>query len=144
MSWLAVAVNDRSRFKREQRAHLADQRILAYSDFAASAKATMSTLFRVAAHHGVDLDPQPITWEDAQPHLEKAYHDREAAFERVRILAGDGVVAAARAWVKATYTMRHAIRNGTTSDAWAEVVSQANEQRDRFYLECKRELELLG
>jgi hypothetical protein len=141
LSWGSGALTDRWRFRREQQVRWREQRLSAYSTFSASAKSTMSTLFRVAAGLGVDEQTEPLTLDEARPSLAAAFHDREAAFERVRLVGSEAIIDAAREWVRQIYEMRRLVEGpALSSDAWGAQVSKANEMRDHFYLRAREEL----
>jgi hypothetical protein len=60
-SYVAVALSDRARFRREQAARWQDRRLSVYSDYARAVKATITVTFRLAAHFGNDPHPYPTS-----------------------------------------------------------------------------------
>lgn len=82
-SYVAVALGDRARFRREQASRWQDRRLTAYSDYARSVKTTVSALFRVAAHLGNDPHPHSLTPEDAAAQPASAYDSRDVAWRGV-------------------------------------------------------------
>lgn len=142
LSWGAGALSERSRFRRDRRSRLQDDRIAAYADFSAAAKESMSILFRVAASRGLDAQTESMSLQDALPLLADAYHRREAAFERVRLIGDDAVWQAARRWVAGIYEMRAAVDNpDLTADGWNKLVGEANAGRSEFHMVARREID---
>lgn len=141
VSWVGISLTERAKFRRDQYARLQEHRMTAYADFSAAAKSTMSVLFRVGAWLGVDRMTEPLSLEEARPLLANAFHERETAFERVRLVAGDSVVTAARQWVRGTYGMRKLLESGEVdTESWAVLVAAANRGRDEFFEAAKREM----
>lgn len=142
LSWGTGSLSERSRFRRERRSRLQDARVAAYADFSAAAKETMSILFRVAASRGLDAQTESMSLDDARPLLAAAYHGREAAFERVRLIGDDAVWQAARRWVNEVYAMRRAVDDpDLTAEAWDTLVAEANAGRSEFHSVARREIE---
>lgn len=120
-----------------------ERRTVEYAAFSSAAKRTMSVLFRIAAGHSLDDATEPITIEDARPLLASAFHQREEAFERVRLVGSIAVIAAARGWVQQIYILRGvAERVGVSRDDWQEQVAATNRKRDEFYAVARLEIGL--
>ena len=89
LSWGTAALTDRARFRRDQASHWRERRLTAYSEFAVATKQTMSVLFRVGASLNVDEQTEPLTLDEAKPLLSAAFHERESAYERMRLVGSD-------------------------------------------------------
>ena len=143
LSWGAGALNERARFRREQITRAQDRRLDAYAEFSSSTKRTMSVPFRAAAARGVDQQTEPLSLDDAKPLLAAAYHDREVAFEKVRLVGREEVAEAARLWVRAIYKMREAVTEEIlTEERWSDLVSTANAHRAAFHEAARGDLGL--
>jgi hypothetical protein len=141
LSWGASNITERSRFIREQRGRWRDQRLTSYSEFSVTAKETASVLFRVGAALGVDAQSDPIPLDEARPLLAAAFHNREGAFERLRMVASEDVIAAARAWVREMYVLRSLAESPTLSSAqWTAQLNELSAARDRFYVAARHDV----
>jgi hypothetical protein len=131
LTWGLTTVTERARFRRDQAVRWSERR---HADFAIAGKRTMSILFRVAAGRGLDDQTEPMSMEEAKPMLAEAFHDREAAFEQIRLIGDDDIVNAARAWIPKIYNMRTALeRQELTKPEWERLVREANGGRDEYY-----------
>lgn len=141
MSWVTSTLTENRRFQREQTRHWLERRLATYTEFAATTKNAMSILFRVAAGMGLDQQTDPLELSDALPMFASAFHDREVAFERMRMVGSKPAEAAARAWVQNIYVMREALKEpGLDAQQWSELVGQANRTREAFYEVTRRDL----
>jgi hypothetical protein len=142
LSWGTNVLSERSRFARERSSRLQEQRLATCVDFSVAAKESMSILFRVAASRGVDAQTEPLSAEEAAPLLADAFHRREAAAERLRLITDDEIFSAARRWVEQIYVMRSAVVSPDLDRArWQELVGAANEARTAFHVAARRDLQ---
>lgn len=145
LSWGFASLTDRARFRREFRVRWHERRLMEYAAFSSATKRTMSILFRVAAGALLDDQTEQIPLEDARPLLANAFHEREEAFERVRLVGSPAVITAARAWVQEIYVMRSLVeKSATTREVWQAQVAVTNKRRDEFYAAARQEVGLVG
>ncbi|GAB2880895.1 hypothetical protein [Streptomyces mayteni] len=140
-SYLAVALGDRARFRREQTARWEDRRLIAYTEYSGSLKAMISVLFRVSAHFGNDPHPHPLAPAEASPRLAGASEARDRAWETMLLLAAPEVVDVAHAWARTVAEMELFVRNGTRDpDAWSTLLGKQRVARERFYTAARRDV----
>lgn len=145
LTWAAGLVTDRRRHRRERLARLQDERLTAYMDFAVGAKRYTALLYQLGGGLQLDASTEPLTWEEARPRLDAAFHDRDTAFEKVRLIGRPEVWNAARAWVRATGDMRRALDDpATTVDVWDGLVDTAQEGRDAFHKVARQDIAMGG
>lgn len=101
----------------------------------------MSTLFRVGASLTIDPQTEALSLNEATPLLVQAFHERERAFEKIRLVGADDVAETARLWVRGIYNMRDALNSSPVSEEnWERLVAAANEGRTAFYRAARRDL----
>lgn len=133
---------DRSRYARDERSYWRRERLTAFGDFVIATKTYMAVLFRMAAARGLDDQTELLTPLEAGPLLAVAFQDRDAAFERVRLVSDASVVKAARDWVKLVYAMRNALGDESLDrPGWISLVEDANKARDEFHRLARQELQ---
>lgn len=133
---------DRARYARDERAYWRSERLTAFGDFVIATKAYMAVLFRMAAARGLDDQTELLSPLEAEPLLALAFQDRDAAFERVRLVSGANVVRAAREWVRLVYAMRNALADKSLDrPGWISFVEDANRARDEFHRLARQELQ---
>ncbi|MFT3971109.1 MAG: hypothetical protein QM695_12735 [Micropruina sp.] len=133
---------DRARYIRDERTYWRRERLTALGDLVIATKSYMAVLFRLAAARGLDDQTELLSSVEAEPLLALAFQDRDAAFERVRLVSGDDVVNAAREWVKLVYVMRSVLADESLDrPGWTSAVRDANAARDEFHRVARRELE---
>lgn len=133
---------DRARYARDERAYWRRERLTAFGDFVIATKTYMAVLFRMAAARGLDDQTEVLSPLDGEPLLASAFQDRDAAFERVRLVSGPDVVTSARQWVKLVYAMRNALADESLDrPRWISLVDDANRARDEFHRFARRELQ---
>lgn len=132
---------DRARYARDERAYWRRERLTAFTDFVIATKTYMAVLFRMAAARGLDDQTELLSPVEAGPLLALAFQDRDAAFERVRLVSGEDVVKAAREWVKLVYVMRSRLADESLDRVgWTSAVEEANRARDKFHRAARREM----
>ncbi|MFZ1284717.1 MAG: hypothetical protein WAQ75_11440 [Propionicimonas sp.] len=132
---------DAARYNRDQTSYWRKERLAAFGDFVIATKSYMAVLFRMAAARGLDDQTELLTPPQAEPLLALAFQERDAAFERVRLVAGADVVRAARDWVRLVYAMRRALSEDSLDRRrWTASMEEANRARDEFHRLAREEL----
>lgn len=141
LSWVGVALNERSKRRHEGWVLVRGEKLQAYTAFTAEAKAFMAQLYSVAGQLGIDDQTETKTLEEALPELDKIYRARDKAFEQILMVGSDALVECARTWVKKIYAMRQYLDTPTPARSeWEALVHDANEARNAFYKQARAEL----
>jgi len=142
-SYMVVMRGDAVRFRREQAAQREDRRLAAYSEFARSQRASVSTMFRVAAQLGSDPHPHPLPLDEADVRLGEASEARDLAWETVLLLGSPEAVDAAREWSVAVAEMEQAVRaERHDSEGWKALIEKQRTGREGFYAVARRDVRL--
>lgn len=142
-SYVAVALGDRSRFRREQSAQWRAQRLVTYTDYSRALKVTVSVTFRASAHLGNDPNPHPLTPDEAAERLRSAYDARDIGWEAMLLLGAPQVVEAARSWFHAVSRMERFVKDQVRDpDAWRQLLEEQRQSRAAFYAAARRDLAL--
>ena len=102
-------------------------------------------LYRVGAFHGVDENPFPMDWVDAQAQMVDLYVARDAAFEQIVMFCDRPILEASGAWrdsVQALIETAVALHEGRPADraAWSQLVITCNDRRVAFHQAARRDL----
>jgi hypothetical protein len=142
-SYLAIVRGDRARFRREQTARWEERRLAVYSDYARVLKKTVTLTYRVAAHHGNDPHPHPLSPEDAAPQLSSALDARDPVGEALLMLGTPDVVERAREWVVVVIEMERFLGERTQDpEAWSALLARQRAARERYYGAVRSDLAL--
>jgi hypothetical protein len=143
LSWVGAALRERNGRLHEGRMLIRAEKLNAYGIFSAATKEYIAVLYRVAASKGIDKQTERLAISKAEPLLAQAFRERDRAFEQLRLVGSDELIASARAWVKLVYEMRNYLDQPRVAvDSWALVVADANEARDLFHRQARKELAL--
>jgi hypothetical protein len=145
----ATAVTDRMRFRREFDFRWDQERLKAYTAFAATLKEVLDTAYRMTAERRPVSRSQPLDREAALERLAAARLRRTTDWEALLLLADDTVVAAGRQWRNAIVDVERLAREPVadaaewtaTFDAAVDAVDVA---RDGFYLAARASLHVRG
>nr|WP_243088142.1 hypothetical protein [Streptomyces sp. 891-h] len=142
-SYMVVMRGDAARFRREQAARGEDRRLAAYSEFARTQRASVSTMFRAAAQLGSDPHPHPLSLDEAAVRLGEASEARDLAWESVLLFGSPEVVDAAREWAVAVAEMEQAVRaERRDSEGWKALVERQRIGREGFYAKARPDVRL--
>ncbi|MFD5700568.1 hypothetical protein [Streptomyces lasiicapitis] len=142
-SYVAVMRGERVRFRRERESRWEERRLAVYTEYARALKQTVTLNYRVAAHHGNDPHPHPLSATDAEPHLAEATDARDPAWEALLLLGAVPVVAKARVWVVVVIEMERFLRTGAHDpEAWAELLVRQRIAREGYYAAVRDDLGL--
>ncbi|MDI3405357.1 hypothetical protein QIS96_16205 [Streptomyces sp. B-S-A6] len=142
-SYLVVMRGDDARFRREQAARREDRRLAAYSEFARSLRASVSTMFRAAAQLGNDPHPHPLPLGEAAVRLGEASEARDLAWESVLLFGSPEVVDAAREWAVAVAEMEQAVRaEARDREGWKTLAGKQRVGREGFYAAARSDVGL--
>ncbi|MEU4096740.1 hypothetical protein [Streptomyces sp. NPDC026673] len=140
-SYAAVALGDRTRFRREQRVRWEERRLTAYAQYAGAHKAVVSVLFRAAAGLGNDPHPHPLAADEAARRLGEASETRDLAWEALLMLGAPEVLEAAHGWAGSAAVMERFVRAGTRDPrGWAALLERQRTARADFYLAVRQDV----
>lgn len=143
LSWAGTAWSERTRRQNEWALLGRSERLDAYGTFSAATKSYVAVLYRLAAAQGLDSQTEPLDAAEGETLLAAAFHTRDTAFERMRLVGSEESIELARAWVQAVYEMRGYLRSPSLETArWQALVAFANQERDRFHGQARVELAL--
>ena len=143
LSWAGTAWSERMRRQHEHVLVARTEKVDAYGTFSMASKEYVAVLYRLAGGMGIDSQTEHIELAAAQPLLDAAFHSRDTAFERMRLVGSTACIARAREWVQVIYEMREYLSTSPTDRAsWAALVARANEARDSFHAQARDELAL--
>lgn len=145
VSFTTTYLGERVKYRREEDSRWRDQRLRAYTDFAVELKSLMALLYRVAAWHGLDQQPDPLAPEAAVPLYADAFHRRDVAFERMLVVGDPALIAAARVWSGDVNKKRRQLDHDAevlTADEWADLVAEINVARNLFHEAARHDLRL--
>lgn len=103
----------------------------------------MALLYSVAASFGIDEQTEKLSLAEAGESLDRTFRARDRAFEEIRLVGSDHVIRHAREWTRQFYLMRKYLDSPNPNRGeWAGLVGRANEARDAFYAQARKELEI--
>jgi hypothetical protein len=143
LSWAGTAWSEHARRQHEWVLLGRSERLAAYGEFSMATKEYVAVLYRVAGGLGIDSQTERLGLNEAEPLLADAFHTRDTAFERMRLVGSSESVERARAWVQAIYQMRESLRSpNLDASGWEALVARANQARDTFHVQARAELAL--
>lgn len=140
-SFLAGAVGERARWRREQSARWDDRRAQAYADYGYAVKNVYVQCMRVAAMRSKQAGGNQADYEEALTALSELTDERTAKWESVLLLGNPQTVAAARTWHRRVWQVeRFARGERTDTEQWDALMADVIADRARFYTEARRDL----
>ena len=140
-SYVAIAASERGRFRREQSVRWDERRMEVYVAYGRSVQATLTLLWRVGAHRGVDPHPHPLVPADAATPLAAAYSERDLAWESLLLTGRDDVIEAARAWHPVVSRLaRYANQPAPDPVKWQAAVEETRTVRQKYYAAARADL----
>ncbi|MGH4034431.1 hypothetical protein ACQB60_36540 [Actinomycetota bacterium Odt1-20B] len=142
-SYVAIMRGERVRFRREQAVRWEERRLSTYAEYARSVKKTVTLTYRIAAHHGNDPHPHPLSPTEAEPLLAEANDARDPAGEALLMLGSKDVVDKARVWVVVVIEMELFVREGRLApEEWQALLERQRVAREGFYAATRTDLAL--
>lgn len=142
-SYVAVVRGDQVRFRRERAQRWEERRLTVYADYARTLKRTVTLTYRIAAHHGNDPHPHPLSPEEGAQLLAEAALDRDPSGETLLLLGSPKVVEKARAWVVLVMEMERFLHEGRHDPAaWRDLLDRQRAGREGYYAAVREDLAL--
>ena len=142
-SYVAGALSERARWRREQSARLDELRIEAYAAYGQAVKAVFAVAGRVAGARGLNTTMHPLIPEVGLAELDRLATEREVKWEHVLLIGDVTVVAAARQWHQTIWQLEWFARAKAaemTPAAWERAVVDSGHARQRFYAAARDSL----
>ncbi|KAA1380615.1 hypothetical protein [Aeromicrobium fastidiosum] len=145
VSFTTTYRGDRVKYRREEDSRWRDQRRRAYTDLAIELKSLMALLYRVAAWHGLDQQPDPLAPDQAVLLFAGVFQRRDVAFEPMLVVGDPSLIAAARVWAGEVNDTRKQLDRDAqhlTADTWDALVAEINVARQSFHDAARHDLRL--
>jgi len=144
-SYVVGAATERARWRREQAAWRADQRVQAYANYGYAIKDVYVQCRRAFALRSQPADGDRAAYRDALDELGKLTHERTAKWEPVLLLGSPETVAAGHAWHRRVYQVELFARGERTDTGqWDHVLDDVIACRSRFYAAARKDLGIEG
>jgi hypothetical protein len=140
VTYVAAAVTERSRWRRQLAVRWDDRRLAAYVEYANSLKQALAIAVGLAGQlglHAGDVGARTYSNRD----LSEAEERRTLAWEAVLMLGSEDVVLAARAWHDCYFRLQR-LALGQPGGNWREAVDAAAVGRRLFYEAARADLGL--
>jgi hypothetical protein len=144
-SFLSTKSIERIRWQREQAVNLAMKRLDCYGEFAASIKADIAVIHRLAAENGLPAGALSVEREAGLSMLASARLDVQVKWENVRLYGAPDTIEAARRWrTTVTHLEKFARQILSDPDGWLEAEEMSTRAQDSFYSSARSELLVIG
>ncbi|MEV4534097.1 hypothetical protein AB0J82_09720 [Asanoa sp. NPDC049518] len=138
-AYVATALNERSRWRRQQSVRWDDKRLTTYVDYANAVKKLISVAVRLASERGVAPVDEYSTNQAANG-LPEAEENRTLKWEAVLMLGSDGVIQAGRRWHETAFALIRVASGMDTTTPWADAVEASSQARRQFYEAARRDI----
>jgi hypothetical protein len=140
-SYLAGAVTERARWRRERSSRWDEKRAQAYAEYGHAIKNVYVQCMRAASIRFRDADGDSADYDEVFAELGRMTDERTAKWESVLLLGNPDTVAAARNWHRRVWQVERFARGERTDmDNWTALLDEIMADRDRFYKAAREDL----
>jgi hypothetical protein len=146
MSFAVTSLNERQRFRREEAARWAGQKLDAYLEYLYAVKHMARVARCIAAARGINRYQPPLDREDALSMLSEAEEKRAQATEKVTLLGDDATVRAIRDLNKEIWRLEKIARGGLDPDeeTWLACNRSLVKAKNEVHQQIRAELGIPG
>ncbi len=146
MSFAATSLNEQRRFRREEAARWASQKLDAYLEYLYAVKHMARVARCIAAARGINRYQPPLDREDALSVLSEAEERRAQATEKVTLLGDDVTVRAIRRLNEEIWRLEKIAQGGLDPDeeTWLACNRSLVEAKNKVHQQIRTELGIPG
>jgi hypothetical protein len=140
-AFIASALSERTKWRRERAARLDDRRTEAYAEYGQAMKSMFHLCLRLTASRGIFGGGVPLSIEEADPLLRKADHERSVKWETVLLVGSTATIKAGQTWQALIWRLENIAREDSSEDTlWPEILEMSSQARSAFYASARADL----